>query len=168
MAQIRARRGEARDHFERMVAEGDRSSGCWLWPYAKNTQGYGVLHDAGRLKKAHRLAFEREYGRLPDVGRHDCDTPTCFNPSHILDGTHMDNNRDMHLRGRARSALGTRHGSSKLTEADIPGIRAALRRGDQPSAIAARLGRGTTTIAAIRDGRTWSHVQDVVDVRSTI
>lgn len=47
---------------------------------------------------------------------------------------------------------------SKLTEADIPEIRAALAAGTAARAIARRFGVSDRAIRRIRDGATWSHV----------
>jgi hypothetical protein len=48
--------------------------------------------------------------------------------------------------------------SSKLTAAQIPGIRQRLVSGEKPVAIAADLGVGRGTIRAIAEGRTWRRV----------
>lgn len=54
------------------------------------------------------------YGRLPHVGRHQCDTPLCVNPGHILDGSQYDNVQDAVRRGRHARGLALPH--AKLSD----------------------------------------------------
>ena len=52
---------------------------------------------------AHRVAWEQANGQpIPPgmVVRHACDNPPCVNPLHLQLGTHADNVRDTHERGR--------------------------------------------------------------------
>lgn len=62
--------------------------------------GYGLLsasHDLPRPTLAHRWAYERFVGPIPDglVVRHTCDNRLCSNPSHLLVGTLSQNMQDM-------------------------------------------------------------------------
>ena len=78
-------------------------SRCWVSnDYALSTAGYMVVSVDGRQQGAHRLAFEWWHGYAPNVTRHTCDNRRCYNPTHLLDGTHADNTRDMVERGRGR------------------------------------------------------------------
>ena len=92
-------------------AEFDRRSerapnGCLLWigPRCGGDQKtpdrvYGLW---GRHKYAHREAYERAYGPIPDglVVMHSCDTPLCVEPSHLRAGTQSENLHDASARGR--------------------------------------------------------------------
>ncbi len=49
---------------------------------------------------AHRLSFYLHHGYWPNVCRHRCDNPGCYNPYHLEDGTHADNVADRVARGR--------------------------------------------------------------------
>jgi hypothetical protein len=72
-----------------------QSDECLLWPYCTNLQGYGQLYFQGKRVLAHRLAFFLEHGHWPEPhGLHKCDTPLCFNPRHIFEGTAQDNHDD--------------------------------------------------------------------------
>lgn len=88
----------------------DRAGNCWLWTGAQS-RGYGTVRRGGKMKKAHRVAFEMAHGPIPDgaVVRHTCDTPLCVRPDHLLCGTTADNNADRRQR-REAAELAVLHG----------------------------------------------------------
>jgi len=61
------------------------NTGCWLWSAALQGDGYGVFHDALRVKKAHRAGWELYKGPIPDgmVLDHVCRVRSCVNPDHL-------------------------------------------------------------------------------------
>lgn len=72
---------------------------CWESDeYARDRDGYMVLRVGTKQVRAHRLSFFLHYGYWPEVCRHRCDNPPCYNPTHLEDGTVADNNRDKLLR----------------------------------------------------------------------
>jgi len=76
--------------------------GCWLWPYATQTSGYGQVRDGDRWVLVHRMMHDFFF-RPAGVGLmvlHDCDTPACCNPWHLYVGDGFDNARDAIARGR--------------------------------------------------------------------
>lgn len=76
---------------------------CHLWIGATNNKGYGILFIDGRHHLAHRLAYEAEYGPIPDgmVLDHVCRSRNCVNPLHLEVVTHAENAR----RGRRAASL---------------------------------------------------------------
>lgn len=113
---------------------------CWTSDeYAPDRQGYMRVWFEGRATKAHRLSFFLHHGYWPGVCRHSCDNPPCYNPTHLLDGTVGDNNRDRDSRGRNGYAIKThcKHGhpyDEANTYTDSRGhrhCRACRRRDDQ-------------------------------------
>lgn len=70
--------------------EGD----CLVWTAATVHGGYGVLWDNGVLIRAHRYAWEREHGPIPDglVLDHTCYKPLCCNVGHLRLATRAQNN----------------------------------------------------------------------------
>lgn len=78
-------------------------NGCWEWQGFTNPNGYGMVYAGpGRYEYAHRFAYERTEGPIPDglVAMHRCDNPRCVRPVHIIPGTQNDNVHDMIEKGR--------------------------------------------------------------------
>lgn len=94
-------RSNVRDYIDEAVAGRDRDS-CWIdWPF-------GFSNDRPRVRVCSRYVIVARYvfalthkGRWPDgFACHHCDTPACWNPAHIYDGTPKQNQRDARERGR--------------------------------------------------------------------
>lgn len=97
---------------------------CVEWTGPRDRHGYGRKYiGAGKVRFAHRLAYEAAYGPIPDglVVRHRCDLPPCVNPLHLLLGTQTDNIGD--AVERARMQRGEDRPNARLTEADVLEIR---------------------------------------------
>lgn len=123
---------------------------CRIWPYSVNRQGYGQLRNLGTVVGAHRASFALRHGYYPEVARHTCDNPSCVNPHHLLAGTHADNEADKVA--RCRQARGTKHGNTKLTEADVLAIYAST---GPASAVAAQFNTSRNAVYHIRKELTW-------------
>lgn len=155
---------------ERFASHYAAPEGCWLWTGAINEKGYGVVGlPGGRTTKAHRVAYEIQFGPF-DPARcvlHRCDTPACVRPDHLFLGSRADNNQDMRQKGRAvaggrrtpveacRYARGERHGNAVLTADKVTAMRDQRSAGDSFSTIAARFGVGLTTAYKAIEGITW-------------
>jgi hypothetical protein len=137
-------------------------SGCWLWSGAQIPEGYGSVHVGGKVRLAHRLAYECANGQGAANGlyvRHKCDTPACINPAHLVIGTPAENSRDAVDRGRM--AKGERVGGAKLCEADVRAIRSAYVSHSihaNQRALARRYGVDQGTIRRLLARKTWRHV----------
>lgn len=146
---------------EKLEAYSDRSGDCWLWTRRIHApSGYGQIWTGGKHEYVHRVAYREYVGPIPDglCVLHHCDVRHCVNPHHLWLGTHTDNMLDMQAKGRQRYFKGSALPIAKLTEADIPEIRALLADGIGLGAIAKRYGVNKSTIAHIRYGKTWKHV----------
>jgi hypothetical protein len=95
----------------------DFSEGCWEWNAGKDKDGYGWFYD-GTLrssdkpwnKKAHRVSLTFKLGREISPGMkvcHTCDNPSCVRPSHLYEGTQVQNEKDKVSRGRHKHASKT-------------------------------------------------------------
>ncbi|MBK9216951.1 MAG: hypothetical protein IPM59_15425 [Chloracidobacterium sp.] len=151
---VKMSRTDPESNFWRHVdkTEGD----CWFWTAARDRKGYGVGNWSGRRKRATHISYFIANGRWPKMCRHTCDNPPCVNPEHLLDGTHLDNVRDMVSRGR--QAIGEGNGTARLTVAKVREIKSMLAGGATLVATAARFGVCKKTIWNIKKGRYWRHV----------
>ena len=107
--------------WEKIDRRGDHE--CWPWMACTGSNGYGQLSCGGRMRLAHRLVFECEFGPIPKglFVCHSCDNPPCCNPEHLSIGTPKDNLRDAAQKGR--TASGDRNGSRTQPERVARGDR---------------------------------------------
>lgn len=151
----------ARRNFWETVDVGDVFE-CWPWLLSLNHAGYGQVSRGGRYMRAHRVAWELENGRRVPDGMcvlHACDNPRCCNPHHLRIGTHAENMREMVIRRRGRSRRGTSHANAKLDEAAVRKIKAALGKGTSQRTLSREFRVSPACIWAIKNGRTWRHVE---------
>lgn len=68
---------------------------CWIWCGRVNENGYGWVSDNGKLRLAHRVAYEKVKGSIPSglVLDHLCGVPGCVNPNHLEAVTQQENLR---------------------------------------------------------------------------
>lgn len=68
--------------------------GCIIWTGALTRDGYGHIRVNGRKVMAHRWAWEREHGPIPDgmFIDHTCWQRSCVNPEHLRLATISQNN----------------------------------------------------------------------------
>jgi hypothetical protein len=134
-------------------------SGCWIFGQVNEVHGYGIFSVVGKTYRAHRWAYEHFVGPIPDdlVVRHTCDVKCCVNPYHLILGSQQENIADKMRKGR--QARGSRQGSSKLSEADLPLIREHLKgyRVGMYSELGRKFGVHRAIIARIHSGEIWKH-----------
>lgn len=132
---------------------------CWLWKGGKFPTGYGAFSYDAKTRRAHRVAWEFTYGKIPEgkIILHSCDAPSCVNPNHLRVGTNRKNSQDMVKRGR--SARGEKQGSSILKVADVIEIRRLIRSGERREDVAITFGVTSGTIWEVVN-RTWRHVKE--------
>jgi len=149
------------DPLTRFWAKVDKSGECWIWTGAHHNFGYGNFAMGGRMRHAHKVAWELEYGPVPE-GLHVChncpggDNPACVRPSHLFLGTPADNTADMIAKGR--QARGERVHNAKLTEETVRTIIARALQGERGAKLAREYHVAPKTISRIVHGCDWKHV----------
>lgn len=89
----------------RLWARTEFNGTCLLWKGATTGKGgYGTIQIRGVTMMVHRVAYLDVYGSIQNgmLICHHCDTPLCIWPTHLFEGTHLDNTRDMIAKGRLR------------------------------------------------------------------
>lgn len=128
--------------------------------------GYGRLiigsrSDGNRRSvSAHRLAYELEYGEIPEgkIICHSCDNRACINVAHLWVGTRQDNVDDRERKGRNNPPKGESHAKAKLTETQVLSARRLRTKGYTYQSIADRFGVAKKTILTVIKGETWKCV----------
>lgn len=100
----------------RFHAKYQKTSGCWLWQAAKYPRGYGMVNLGRDMRGkqfttyAHRVSYVLAKGPIEpgQVVMHQCDTPACVNPAHLVLGTQADNLADCRSKGRFPSTRNSR------------------------------------------------------------
>ncbi len=125
-----------------------------MWTGTIDRLGYGRF--GGKL--AHRFAWMFANGPIPAGSSilHSCDNRWCVNPRHLRPGTHLDNMKDMAVRGRGVAHSGEACGASKLKLAQVTEIRQRRTSGETLKSIAAAFGIHWSTVARISQGETWA------------
>lgn len=172
----RVGRGYCKKHYTRLMKHGDplatRPSvdpleygmryfgeegpgGCIEWTGSKFGTGYGKFMVDGKRYSAHRWAYERFVGPIPEgmVIRHKCGNRPCVNPAHLEVGTQKQNCEDTVAHGR--SARGEKSGMAKLTEKEVSEIYQIAPHLTYAE-IAAMYNVTKWNIEAIARGVTWS------------
>jgi hypothetical protein len=145
---------------------------CWEWDGTRTHYGHGLIRVINRevgdcTWLAHRIAFYVHYGidPYPDCVCHTCDNPPCVNPAHLFQGTHADNNRDRHSKGRSimptnRARGYGNHPRAKLTDQMVRDIREWYRvSGLSCQTIAASYQVHKNTIVCVVNGTSYCHVK---------
>ena len=134
---------------------------CLIWQRSKHNDGYGKVRYKGKMRRAHRVAYELANGPIPDGLHclHKCDTPACVNVSHLFLGTDLDNVQDMDAKGRRVSLPGSENGQSKLNESHVLEIRHRYACGGVSQCdIAREFGIARSIVSYIVNRKRWTHI----------
>jgi hypothetical protein len=138
-----------------------KTNDCWLYKGNLDKDGYGCLWYNKYVKiRVHRFVYQFVKKKKLSSSvfvLHKCDIPNCIRPSHLFEGTHLDNVRDMMQKGRAIKAKGQTHYKAKLCETDIIEIRKLWPNKTQLQ-IAEIYKVAESTIQAILNKRNWKHI----------
>lgn len=105
---------------------------CWEWKAGKMKDGYGRFAVQGKVFPAHRIAYavanQEDPGDL--VVCHQCDNPSCVNPSHLFLGTVADNLNDCLGKGRREPKRGEMGAKASMSNEDAKSIRDQFAHGN--------------------------------------
>lgn len=133
---------------------------CLMWPFGRNSGGYGVVKYQGKQDGAHRVICKIVNGAPPTPehqAAHSCGKGKsgCVNGSHLRWATPQENSDDKAVHqtvSRGESVFG-----AKLTETDVRAIRSTP--GINQSEMAKKLGVTVSAVNFVVTGKTWRHVQ---------
>lgn len=94
-------------------------NGCLTWTRSITRKGYGELYHRGKMRKAHRVAWEFAHGELPsEFDLHHLPTckKSCCEVSHLVPMSHSDHAKVTNQSPTFNRARGMRHGMAKLTD----------------------------------------------------
>lgn len=140
-----------------------RDRPCRIWAGSKRN-GYGQrgTHRDGRRVTVyvHRETWEAEHGPIPPgkMVLHHCDTPPCYEGTHLFLGDHQANMDDMVAKGRSRGPhlRGERNPRAKTSAAAVAEIRARYRAGATQAELGRTFGLAQTTVSSIIREATWN------------
>lgn len=132
----------------------DEQTGCFIWDGSTAGNGYGTIRCEGQTHYIHRLIYKKLVNKdCAEVIRHKCDTPACWNPDHLIEGTHADNVNDKVE--RQRHCHGQTHYKAALSDDEV----LAIYNSDLPNeTLASKYNVTRGCINGIRSGRTWKHL----------
>lgn len=148
-----------------------RGKQCLPWPFARNSDGYGIMNDGdGHCIRVHCWICEQIYGPAEDsaVARdnpgenievaHSCGKghEGCINPQHLRWDTHTGNQGDRLIHGTTNR--GERNGNSKLHDYEVREILRLWNDGMSKREIARRKGVSARTVGMILDQQLWKHL----------
>lgn len=131
---------------------------CLIWPFSRQSSGYGDLWVGDEHWYAHRLMCKLAHGEPSSLEHqvlHSCGKGHlgCSNPKHLRYGTILENMADSIKHGTNR-----RTPNRKLTEEDVIQIRSLLDNGIAQKEISEKFGISRRVVSNIHSGRTWSRL----------
>lgn len=89
----------------------NKTDDCWLWTGTTRTSRgnhRAIFKVDGIWEYAARFIWEQLHSPIPEGIQilHECDNPICVKPSHLWEGTQLENIADMKHKGRARGPGG--------------------------------------------------------------
>jgi len=132
-------------------------SGCLVWTGYVSNSGYGSFMINGKNVMVHRWAFENFIAPIKPQNDicHKCDNRLCVEPSHLFQGTRLDNMKDCVRKNRHAHGETT---YSKLTEQDVLEIKYLSKNGWGSRIMSAFYPVSERHIRSILQGKRWRHL----------
>lgn len=149
--------GEPKEFFKQLLNRRGEEE-CIIWPFSKNSNGYGTIGLKGQAKEVHRLVCIEINGKPNGnlVSRHLCGMGKfgCVNPDHLQWGTYKQNAAD--CRDHGTHLQGTQKPTCVLEEEQVLEIYNRAVNGESMVSLAKEFKVAETTISGIKHGYTWS------------
>lgn len=135
---------------------------CWPFLGSTDDEGYGYCsYSYAGTNKAHRLVKWLDGFDIDGmIIRHSCDNPPCCNGSHLIVGTHEENEQDKDDRGRR--PIGDKHTNAILSDDEVREIWQLFIDNNQPKGFSAwaapGFGVSVGVISNIVKGWSWNHI----------
>ncbi len=130
---------------------------CWEW-ISQSKDSYQRISYKNQLIYVHRLSFFLHHGKWANpMTCHTCDNPRCVNPTHLFEGTNLDNVKDMVA--KKRHTLGSKNNWATITEKDVEKILSARMTELSATEIAKNLNLSSSLVEPIIYGENWKHVK---------
>jgi hypothetical protein len=147
---------------KRSIQPGELKTPCWLWTGWRNKRGYGVMGFRNKPWRVNRLSWLLHKGKIPPGKEicHRCNAPSCFRPSHLFAGTHLQNMQQAFRQNRIPIKKGEKSGLAKLTDKDVIEIRRRyIPNSNCRSLLAKQFSVSDDTIYLIGTYQLWKHVK---------
>lgn len=154
---IRTPHDKAIKHLNRVVLPYDGNE-CLIWPFYRNSAGYGMIRAKAANGYVHRMVCQIENGDPPSdeyEAAHLCGNGHlgCVSRKHLIWKTRKENSADKLLHGT--HMRGERHPSSKVTDEAVRIIR-SLRGIVSQRELSQRFGVSQGHVCRIQTGANWS------------
>lgn len=143
--------------IKRIRAKTIKVNGCWIYTGTPSNIYPTFSDEEGNNRAVHRYIYEKiKRKRLSNdiLVCHTCDTPRCWRPSHLFEGTSLDNVNDAVNKGR--NVKRERHGCAKLDSKQVDLIRGLYSTGRYTyERLGSKFGVTESAIGAIIRQETW-------------
>lgn len=137
---------------------------CWIWigQFRGKYGKFAYNEDYKRKSQSsHRMSYALHHNKdlkelAPQI-LHSCDIPACVNPTHLSEGTHEDNMKDMV--SKRRGLNGEKHHQAKLNNDKVRLIRQLRLEGVSVAEMSRRLGVTANTVSRVIHKKSWTHVE---------
>ena len=134
-------------------------SGCVVFVGGSDCGGYRRCSVAGKVRMAHRISYELNYGSIPEglLVCHKCDNRACVKPEHLFLGTHKDNSDDKINKGRQNN-VGSLNHRAKLNDRLVNSLIDEYNLGVSPSELSEKYKISKPNIYCILNNKIWKHI----------
>jgi hypothetical protein len=127
---IRARRqpADSNNLFDVLASRSELIGECLVYMTQSSDERPKVSYN-GYMVRAYVAVYLRVHGEVKHNVLHTCNTPRCWNPMHLYDGTKRDNALDSIADGTHVTYKGEQHVHHRFTDKEIADMRVLFDAG---------------------------------------